>query len=394
MPTPQHADRIRALAYSNFIEPGLSEGAVVRVRAGDVHDAMQFKDRVPLVVAALKAQKFTDQYGLRLLSIDGPSVSTTTTFTFAAAEDESAAGRGPALTEGHKDALEWFAQNARTTVPWEALNSGALLKAIIPKGIYRPKNWRHALSIKIIPGGPYPDRFPETWQSGMEFRYHQEEVRGAAPATENSNLGLANCMRDRVPVGIIRRVTPKPNVTYEVVGVGQVLEWRDGFFSIRILDSMATPLADVFGTDLPPPISEEDARRRVARSIVARLGQPKFRSELFAAYGGRCAISGCNVRAVLEAAHIRPYLGTHTNSVSNGLLLRADLHTLFDLGLLKIEPTSRKVVLAEALEKSEYGRFNHTIIRQPVLAQDAPTADNLNYAWTRPVVGPIDANGD
>ena len=48
------------------------------------------------------------------------------------------------------------------------------------------------------------------------------------------------------------------------------------------------------------------------------------------AYGGRCAITGYDVEEALQAAHIVPYLGPQSNTVNNGLLLRADVHNLFD----------------------------------------------------------------
>ena len=55
---------------------------------------------------------------------------------------------------------------------------------------------------------------------------------------------------------------------------------------------------------------------------------------------------GCDVVAVLKATHIMPYRGEETNHPSNGLLLRADLHTLFDVGLLTIDPKTMTVRLA------------------------------------------------
>ncbi|MDZ7808966.1 MAG: HNH endonuclease signature motif containing protein [Arhodomonas sp.] len=54
--------------------------------------------------------------------------------------------------------------------------------------------------------------------------------------------------------------------------------------------------------------------------------RPRFGETLIEAYEGRCAITGCNMLDVLEAAHIHPYRGDATNHPSNGLLLRADLH--------------------------------------------------------------------
>ena len=63
----------------------------------------------------------------------------------------------------------------------------------------------------------------------------------------------------------------------------------------------------------------------------------------------RCMVSGCQLVDLLEAAHIRPYRGENDNHPSNGLLLRADLHTLFDLDLLGIDPETLLVRLADPL---------------------------------------------
>jgi putative restriction endonuclease len=98
--------------------------------------------------------------------------------------------------------------------------------------------------------------------------------------------------------------------------------------------------ADDTGFD---PDSFEDQRDRAMRAIRIRRGQPRFREELMNAYEGRCAITGCAIADVLEAAHITPYAGSQDNHVSNGLLLRADLHTLFDCGLIAIDPATRRV---------------------------------------------------
>lgn len=125
------------------------------------------------------------------------------------------------------------------------------------------------------------------------------------------------------------------------------------------------------------PTNFDDARKRILATITRRRGQQKFRNELIAAYEGRCAISGCAVLDVLEAAHIYPYRGDETNVVSNGLLLRADLHTLFDLRLLNIEPKSLTVMVAPELQDSEYGSLHGQPLRPAKLASCAPSAAAL-----------------
>ncbi len=83
-----------------------------------------------------------------------------------------------------------------------------------------------------------------------------------------------------------------------------------------------------------------------------------FRDKLLAAYGRRCAITGCTVPDVLEAAHIYPFRGEETNHPANGLLLRADLHTLLDCGLLAVDPNGLKVVVAPSIRDSSYGKLH------------------------------------
>jgi putative restriction endonuclease len=64
--------------------------------------------------------------------------------------------------------------------------------------------------------------------------------------------------------------------------------------------------------------------------------------------------TGCDASSALEAAHICPYRGLETNSVANGLLLRADVHTLFDLGLIAIDSSDMTIILSPSLSSGHY----------------------------------------
>lgn len=110
------------------------------------------------------------------------------------------------------------------------------------------------------------------------------------------------------------------------------------------------------------PENVEDGRDFVERHVARRMGQAKFRRELLRAYQGQCAVTGCDVSAVLEAAHILPYRGKETNHVTNGLLLRSDIHMLFDQGLLAIHPETLTVLLAPELDKTIYAELGGTTI--------------------------------
>ncbi|HEY4177970.1 MAG TPA: HNH endonuclease [Kofleriaceae bacterium] len=119
---------------------------------------------------------------------------------------------------------------------------------------------------------------------------------------------------------------------------------------------------------------------RTLRSVVLRRGQPAFRNALLEAYEGTCAISSCDAIAALEAAHVIPVALRGETACSNGLLLRADLHTLFDLDLLGIEPSNRSVVLAASLSNTSYRELVGVRLRAPVHAE--PPRDNaLQVRW-------------
>ncbi|MFP7655096.1 HNH endonuclease [Chryseobacterium proteolyticum] len=68
----------------------------------------------------------------------------------------------------------------------------------------------------------------------------------------------------------------------------------------------------------------------------------------------KCAVTGCEIIEMLEAAHIYPYKGSNTNKIQNGLLLRSDIHTLFDLGLISINPENYTIEVSHKVFKDNY----------------------------------------
>jgi len=125
------------------------------------------------------------------------------------------------------------------------------------------------------------------------------------------------------------------------------------------------------------PASVVDARERTVAAIVRRRGQPEFRQRLIAAYAGRCAISGCDAVEALEAAHIIPYQGEQTNHPTNGLLLRADLHTLFDLGLIAVDVATMTVVIAPVLKPTTYAALAGIPLYEPEDVEARPSRSAL-----------------
>jgi putative restriction endonuclease len=125
------------------------------------------------------------------------------------------------------------------------------------------------------------------------------------------------------------------------------------------------------------PSDAVDRRERLVAEIVRRRGQPAFRRRLVAAYEGRCVITGCDALEALEAAHISPYRGPMSDSIANGLLLRADVHTLFDLGLISVDAETNRVLVAPRLRATQYAAYAGVLIRLPAASEHAPHAEAL-----------------
>jgi hypothetical protein len=263
------------------------------------------------------------------------------------------------------------------------LSEGRTFLATQAKGIYKPEWSRFALCVRQTLGGPYADREPVRRSDGTwVYEYFQENPDPRQRDAEFTNVALMECLRSHVPVAVLRQTKAKPGVRYLVLGLAIVSAWDAGYFFLEgfgdngiahdrgplsELDVVANDSATA-EVDVPSAI---DARKKVLAQVVQRRGQTKFRGELLSAYYGRCCISGCDVTDALEAAHISPYNGPQTNHVTNGLLLRADLHTLFDLGLLTISGAMR-VVLAPRLRDTAYGEFHGRTLTLPTTAAMRP----------------------
>jgi putative restriction endonuclease len=132
------------------------------------------------------------------------------------------------------------------------------------------------------------------------------------------------------------------------------------------------------------PAFQTDAPRFGAPQLVTpRLGQGIFRVAVTAAYGGACAVSGEHSLPALEAAHIRPYGQSGAHAVPNGLLLRADIHRLFDRGYVTVTPERRFLVSPRLAREWENGKVYYALNGQPVHvpAKKADQPDGTLLRW-------------
>lgn len=143
----------------------------------------------------------------------------------------------------------------------------------------------------------------------------------------------------------------------------------------------------IAATNLVKPVSEAPPLAEPLRGsmtlVETRPGQATFRIDVEKAYAYRCAITGERTRPALQAAHIVPWKETRRHDVRNGLLLRSDIHNLFDAGYVTVDEELRFVVSQAIREEFENGRDYYALhgrdIRVPIPAEKRPLAENLEW---------------
>jgi putative restriction endonuclease len=118
--------------------------------------------------------------------------------------------------------------------------------------------------------------------------------------------------------------------------------------------------------------------------VRPRLGQGIFRISVTDAYGRSCAVTDEHSLPVLEAAHIRPYGQGGQHEVSNGLLLRSDIHRLFDKGYVGITPGDHRFLVSDRLKSDfsngrSYYPFANKVIRVPPRLDEQPSRQWLEW---------------
>jgi putative restriction endonuclease len=117
--------------------------------------------------------------------------------------------------------------------------------------------------------------------------------------------------------------------------------------------------------------------------VPSRLGQGAFRVLVTDIYERRCAITGERTLPILDAAHIKPYAAGGEHEPSNGLLLRTDIHRLFDLGYVTVAPDGRFEVSHRLKADFDNGRHYYdlqgTSVRTPQRAGMRPSAAALEW---------------
>ncbi len=186
---------------------------------------------------------------------------------------------------------------------------------------------------------------------------------------------MMNNLRDGVPVAVYVRY---PGIGYINYGLAYVERYDSLTDMFTLHGPVSAEASNVDFCSVVPyeQLTEEekrifrdaddgDERKKVLAEQVRREKQGEFRRALMNAYSGSCAATGVDVPEVLQAAHIDPYRGKKSQIVTNGMLLRADIHLLYDAHLLTVLPENNIIRVNKQFIRSFYGQFNGQSIAVP-----------------------------
>ncbi|WP_082488739.1 HNH endonuclease [Duganella sp. Leaf61] len=201
--------------------------------------------------------------------------------------------------------------------------------------------------------------------------------------------------QDGVPVDVLRQAALRPNdqLSIQEIDLGKIeIGLASKYPATRALLAqfietvvLSPGEADFDANDIAEKgigegeMSMIDARRAVLRAIRQRRGQKKFRNLLLKNADHCCQVTGCSVTAILEAAHIDSYRNDTHNQTANGLLLRADIHTLFDLNLMAVDPKDLTLHFHPEVAASGYAAYRFRPLRAGSVM---PSREALSRRWT------------
>jgi putative restriction endonuclease len=214
----------------------------------------------------------------------------------------------------------------------------------------------HAPHNKVVGGGFFSDsarlKVSEAWEFFGEANgaTTEEEMRARIGRyrRQPTSLGedpVIGCLfvRDVHFFPDVAAAGPPPGFARNVVQ-GKSYDLADPSVAPYFAELLDLLLGGTVEIDLSQPWHRPGPVFGDPRLAPYRLGQRSFQAVVLDAYHRRCAITGTHIPPVLQAAHIRPVTSGGQHRLDNGLLLRSDVHTLFDRGYLGIDPRYRLLV--------------------------------------------------
>lgn len=158
--------------------------------------------------------------------------------------------------------------------------------------------------------------------------------------------------------------------------------WEGLQQSQAVLNARIDPVSQAFA-DKRLDYNPGTARFGSPTKVIPRLGQGAFRVGVIEAYKRECGLSGGRVLPALDAAHIVPYNEGGTHELKNGILLRKDIHSVFDAGYATFDNDFRLVVSdkvkTEFNNGNEYLRLKGERLKVPLNAEWRPSLANIEW---------------
>lgn len=206
--------------------------------------------------------------------------------------------------------------------------------------------------------------------------------------TDRSNEYMMNNLTDGVPVAFMAKTEDANG--YRIFGLAYV----EAFNPLTRMFTLHGPVsAEAEGINFYSWITNQDLSEKemailraadelngeafVAVQVMRRRHQNEFRKAVMTAYDSKCAATGIGTPNVLQAAHIDPFARSQSHAVTNGILLRADVHLLYDAHLLTIRPDTGRIVVSDAVKDPSYRILNGEYIRYPKIRECRPDQELL-----------------
>ena len=194
------------------------------------------------------------------------------------------------------------------------------------------------------------------------------------------------------------RILTQPFFFDEANWIPTPTSWSSNIVSFETYDTTGADgrrlweaVSDRLGRQADFELGEERAKFGEPRLIRPRLGQGAFRELVTDIYARRCAVTRERTLPALEAAHIRPYSDGGRHEAHNGLLLRRDIHSLFDHGYVTVTPGMRFEVSGRIREKFENGRDYYALhgrsVAVPERSVEQPAKHTLEWHNDRVFLG-------
>jgi hypothetical protein len=243
-------------------------------------------------------------------------------------------------------------------------------------GIYKPAWSKYALCISMKQGSIYEHKDEFVFLEDGRWLMTYSPRKGGLDISDN--IALANCMQDKIPVGVIVQVSKKTNKqsgsSYQILGLGIVTDYNpiQDVFEIQSVDwgtleSVTGVITDEeeryqiqlysrLTNEFKPFVKEELVRY----SVTAPIRESSFRKILMREYDYACAI--CTLKFKFEnlieaqAVHIVPKKESGTDDPRNGIVMCRTHHWAFDNGIFSLTNTGR-IILSEKIHQAEKNNF-------------------------------------